>query len=148
MSCLNEVNLGVFIGPHRASPRADLGVEKVPCSSSPGDFASERKISASLFHRRGGARFFFFFWRFPSDRRSEPSGLYYSARACVSRLTAAREVLVTPALFLFYCVFFFSFSRSSHPLPKIIPIRLLEKAGKCEIVRESDVIGEIENPCF
>lgn len=127
MSCLNEVNLGVFIGPRRASPRADLGVKKVPCSSSPGDFAPERKISASLFHRRGGARFFFF-----SALSLQPtlgtSGLYYSARACVSRVIAAREVLVTPALFLFYCVFFFFFfSRSSHPLPKIIPIRLLEK---------------------
>lgn len=147
MSCLNEVNLGVFIGPRRVSPRADLGVKKVPCSSSPGDFAPERKISASLFHRRGGARFFFFS-ALPLQPTLGTSGLYYSARACVSRVTAAREVLVTPALFLFYCVFFFLFFTVVSSSSKNNPNKASGKAGKCEIVRESDVIGEIENPCF
>lgn len=49
MSCLNEVNLGVFIGPRRVFPPADLGVKKVPCSSSPGDFASQRKYQRCFF---------------------------------------------------------------------------------------------------
>lgn len=147
MSCLNEVNLGVFIGPRRASPRADLGVKKVPCSSSPGDFTSERKISASLFHRRGGARFFFFFRAFPpTDARNQRPVLQHASVRFTTD-SGPRSARDSCAVFILLC-FFFSFSRSSHPLPKIIPIRLLEKAGKCEIVRVSDVIGEIENPCF